>query len=498
MFRRIGIFCIVFLMVLSVSSAGAGGLFPSTDEMFGKAMPSLSLVLQRAPDQKSEDESGLSETYGNFTPDDYLAFGRYLAGVGATVTSCSAGENAITVPISVRDDTMTFVYDWEKKTGTVIYRTGTRAETEKENVKSENTVLPPAGGILPSVEFAINRKPDEISTKDGATVCSYTAFSDDEYHAFSRYLGQIGTIMEDKRIEEGILQTTLRLNGASFSFVYDWHDQTVQVIYPKGTSPETCRYAAGGQGRPVLPEPDSIGKELPSVYMAIQREPARVKKFRDRGIQETYEDFTDPDYDSFSEYLSEAGCQIDDYQIAYNSILTVNLSNISGKMTFTYDSLRHEATVFYPVHSRVEKTWKTKNEYLEALSTAGSTVTFGHYEQDGNTGNGPEPIEWIVLDVQEGKSLLLSKYGLDKIAYHTSKQNITWEKSTLRRWLNKIFMNSAFTAEEQTAVLMTKVDNSEIQGSSKFRTDGGNNTEDYLFLLSYREAFELFFHSLVS
>ena len=125
MFRRIGIFCIVFIMVISASSANAGGLFPSTDEMFGKAMPSLSLVLQRSPDQKNEEESGQSETYKNFTPDDYLAFGQYLAGVGATVTSYSADENAITVPISVRNDSMQFVYDWEKKTGTVTY-TGMR------------------------------------------------------------------------------------------------------------------------------------------------------------------------------------------------------------------------------------------------------------------------------------------------------------------------------------------------------------------------------------
>ena len=29
----------------------------------------------------------------------------------------------------------------------------------------------------------------------------------------------------------------------------------------------------------------------------------------------------------------------------------------------------------------------------------GSIVTFGRYEQDGNEENGPEPIEWTVLDV---------------------------------------------------------------------------------------------------
>lgn len=46
------------------------------------------------------------------------------------------------------------------------------------------------------------------------------------------------------------------------------------------------------------------------------------------------------------------------------------------------------------------------------------TVTFGRYEQDNNLGNGPEPIEWIVLDSNNGEVLLLSKYGLDVKKYN--------------------------------------------------------------------------------
>ena len=47
------------------------------------------------------------------------------------------------------------------------------------------------------------------------------------------------------------------------------------------------------------------------------------------------------------------------------------------------------------------------------------TVTFGTYEQDGNTGNGAEPIEWYVLDEKDGKTLLISKYILDAQPYDT-------------------------------------------------------------------------------
>ena len=125
---------------------------------------------------------------------------------------------------------------------------------------------------------------------------------------------------------------------------------------------------------------------------------------------------------------------------------------------------------------------------LALCKTIGSIVTYGQYEQDNNTGNGPEEIEWIVLDVQDGKSLLLSRYGLDAKPYHTEVKDITWEECSLRAWLNNDFLKSAFAPTEQSAILLTAVDNSKSQGNSGWKTNGGNNTQDHLFLLSYAEA----------
>ena len=125
---------------------------------------------------------------------------------------------------------------------------------------------------------------------------------------------------------------------------------------------------------------------------------------------------------------------------------------------------------------------------LASYKIVGSIVTFGQYEQDNNIDNGPEAIEWLVLDVQNGKSLLLSRYGLDAKPYNTEYKDITWEECSLRAWLNNDFLKSAFTPEEQSAILLTAVDNSKSQGYSGWNTNGGNNTQDHLFLLSYAEA----------
>ncbi len=124
----------------------------------------------------------------------------------------------------------------------------------------------------------------------------------------------------------------------------------------------------------------------------------------------------------------------------------------------------------------------------ENYPAVGDIVTFGRYEQDNNLKNGPEPIEWIVLDVQDGKALLLSRYGLDEQPYNKKEISITWEDCTLRAWLNEDFVNAAFTHEEWYAILVTDVDNSSSQGYSVWSTNGGYNTRDEIFLLSYAEA----------
>ena len=120
------------------------------------------------------------------------------------------------------------------------------------------------------------------------------------------------------------------------------------------------------------------------------------------------------------------------------------------------------------------------------------TVTFGQYEQDNNPENGPEPIQWIVLEEQDGKQLLFAKDLLDKGRYNETYGDITWAECDLRAWLNNEFYQTAFTEEEQAAILLTEVDNSPAQSHPKYRTSSGINTQDRIFLISYAEAEKYF------
>ena len=120
----------------------------------------------------------------------------------------------------------------------------------------------------------------------------------------------------------------------------------------------------------------------------------------------------------------------------------------------------------------------------------GAYVTFGAYQQTESWWN-RSPIEWLVLDKKENKALLISRYGLEARPYDSRMfTKVTWEDCSLRAWLNDEFANWAFTNEEYNAILLTDIDNSKSQGY--WRTDGGNNTQDKIFLLSYVEANQYF------
>lgn len=125
----------------------------------------------------------------------------------------------------------------------------------------------------------------------------------------------------------------------------------------------------------------------------------------------------------------------------------------------------------------------------------GSIVTYGVYEQENYRKGGAEPIEWIVLDVQDSRILLISRYALDCASYCSRRESVAWETSGIRAWLNDPFLNAAFSTEEQKYILVTEVDNSRSQGYIHYDGDGGNNTLDQIFLLSYAEAWKYFYQN---
>ena len=119
----------------------------------------------------------------------------------------------------------------------------------------------------------------------------------------------------------------------------------------------------------------------------------------------------------------------------------------------------------------------------------GDTLTFGEYEQDNDTSNGKEDIEWLVLAKEGNRLLLISDKALDCQQYNESWEDVTWETCSLRKWMNNTFLNEAFSTEEQKMIQSTNVSADE---NPEYDTDPGKATTDQVFLLSINEVNKYF------
>ncbi len=88
-------------------------------------------------------------------------------------------------------------------------------------------------------------------------------------------------------------------------------------------------------------------------------------------------------------------------------------------------------------------------------------VLFGSYptEEDGTV----KPILWRVLKAGNGEAWLLSEYLLFAAPIHGDYQHYAgWESSDLYKYLNEVFINDAFSAGEQSALLVRTEDGARV------------------------------------
>jgi Family of unknown function (DUF6273) len=105
------------------------------------------------------------------------------------------------------------------------------------------------------------------------------------------------------------------------------------------------------------------------------------------------------------------------------------------------------------------------------LGTTDDVVkSFGHYPQSDPTGAKADPLNWRLLDIQDGKATLLASGQLNSIAFNLqASDGNDWTKSNLRAWLNSEggrndsgdtigFYNAAFTDADKAKIIATRLD----------------------------------------
>jgi len=149
----------------------------------------------------------------------------------------------------------------------------------------------------------------------------------------------------------------------------------------------------------------------------------------------------------------------------FNNIVdvTVTLKKIGGEW---------ERTLQFDEEARKQLFEEAEKRGSEPLQ---ETTSFGGYD-------------WLVLEKQGGKALILSEYVLETRPYHSEYTDITWEKCSLREYLNGEFYDK-FNDEDKARIAETRVINDD---NPAYGTDGGNDTNDKVFLLSFDEMQKYF------
>ncbi len=154
---------------------------------------------------------------------------------------------------------------------------------------------------------------------------------------------------------------------------------------------------------------------------------------------------------------------------------------------------------------------KVTNELLiNNLSNITITNENGYIEYDGNEYKEyndnyylVEPIKWKILETNNNSYKLVSDLILDKQEFYSSFSSRTingntiypnnYEYSNIRAWLNNDFINTAFNTEEKNIINESLVDNSASTTKENTNKYACNNTNDKVYLLSYKDVTEKYF-----
>lgn len=98
---------------------------------------------------------------------------------------------------------------------------------------------------------------------------------------------------------------------------------------------------------------------------------------------------------------------------------------------------------------------------------------------------------WRILEVDEENNtmLVIAENNMRITTYNEDNKAVTWQKCTLRNWLNEVFVNEEFTDQEKTALAVSHLENMD---NPEYGTKGGKGTDDRIFLLSIEEVQKYF------
>ncbi len=282
---------------------------------------------------------------------------------------------------------------------------------------------------------------------------------------------------------------------SSYSFVMPNHDVTLYASFVSGytltvTSSDTSKGTVTGSGQYQAGTSVTVTMNyISGTFMGwFDADDTLVSK------QNPYT-FTMPasNYSLSARFMTQAEEEEEARKIALGIIPSVDLNN----MTVTYGLYPqknvNDSSLIASLNSL--STPESNGWYLYNNEYYAKSIAYPYnskYKFDNGTTivNGTtywfkcEPIVWNILSNNNGSYYLLSSVLLDECRYAASSNN--YKDSDIRSWLNNEFYNSAFALGNEY-IQTTTVDNSASTTDSDNNPYACDNTQDKVFLPSYRD-----------
>lgn len=121
------------------------------------------------------------------------------------------------------------------------------------------------------------------------------------------------------------------------------------------------------------------------------------------------------------------------------------------------------------------------DEKIPEFDFRGSNIYFGQY--------GGEVISWTIVDKKDDNLLLVANNVIDVVPYDDAEKDTTWDRSSLRTWLNDEFYENAFNDGEKSLIQTTTL---EPERNTKYNYSVGSTTKDKIYILSATDAEKYF------
>jgi hypothetical protein len=95
------------------------------------------------------------------------------------------------------------------------------------------------------------------------------------------------------------------------------------------------------------------------------------------------------------------------------------------------------------------------------IGTTEDIVTFGEYAQSDITGATKDPLDWYLLDMQNGNALLTTKEGIEPVQFNLYGNGNVYNDSNLEKWLNSTGGTSVSPSGNNAGFLTTAFDSTE-------------------------------------